>query len=445
MGDVNSRDPPDKSIVIVGASARAAAFSALRAGFQPISADLFADSDLVACCRAIRVRTADYPDALQAVIATAPPRPWLYTGALENHADLVGRIAAQRPLWGNPPEVLRRVREPFAVATYLKRAGLPHAEVRRTNGDIPAGTHWLLKPIAGAGGRGVQEYSVLSTHYSARDINSRDDNGSIDDDLGIMPVLGADNSPVAATDALATMRGDYFLQQRIDGLSCSAVFVANGRRAALLGVTQQLVAVPEFHAKPFHYCGSIGPLPVARETWQGIARLGDVLAEHFQLIGLFGIDGILRDDVFWPVEINPRYTASVEVLELISGIPFIALHRDACVSRTIPQSAPSVAGDWSRQRQPQRVLGKAILFAPAALRVSELTARASELVAWSGRWPVPRLADIPHPGTEIAAGRPICTVFAAGDSVDECRRELFAAARTIYDHGCKFGMPIVAP
>jgi hypothetical protein len=35
---------------------------------------------------------------------------------------------------------------------------------------------------------------------------------------------------------------------------------------------------------------------------------------------LFGIDGILDGERFWPVEVDPRYSASVKVLEYASGL-----------------------------------------------------------------------------------------------------------------------------
>ena len=44
----------------------------------------------------------------------------------------------------------------------------------------------------------------------------------------------------------------------------------------------------------------------------------------FGLAGWFGVDFILRDGIPWPVEINPRYTASVEIHELASGRSLLA-------------------------------------------------------------------------------------------------------------------------
>src|SRR5438094_10464728 len=100
--------PSSQPIVIFGASVRAAAFSALRAGLQPWCADLFADADLQARCPATRLAGA-YPEGFEALAAGDWPGPWLYTGGLENHPALVQRLAQRRPLWGNDETVLARV------------------------------------------------------------------------------------------------------------------------------------------------------------------------------------------------------------------------------------------------------------------------------------------------------------------------------------------------
>src|SRR5438128_59838 len=89
------------SLLIVGASVRAAAFSALRAGFHPWCIDLFADRDL--CCRVPchRIARRNYPEAIESVLHDAPPGPWMYTGGLENYPTLVDEWSVHRPLLGN--------------------------------------------------------------------------------------------------------------------------------------------------------------------------------------------------------------------------------------------------------------------------------------------------------------------------------------------------------
>src|SRR5207248_5309461 len=76
-------------LLIFGASARAAAFSALRVGLRRWCADLFADLDLQARCPAMRL-PGRYPHAFLDLAATDLPGPLMYTGGLENWPALVG-------------------------------------------------------------------------------------------------------------------------------------------------------------------------------------------------------------------------------------------------------------------------------------------------------------------------------------------------------------------
>src|SRR5439155_18688560 len=98
---------------VVGASARAAVHSLARAGLSAWAVDLFADRDLARVAPCAVCPPDRYPAALPELARQFPPGPALYTGGLENHPAVVGELAADRELWGNPPDRLERVREPF--------------------------------------------------------------------------------------------------------------------------------------------------------------------------------------------------------------------------------------------------------------------------------------------------------------------------------------------
>src|SRR5688572_18807233 len=116
-------------LTILGASARPAAFSAVRAGYAPYSLDSFADCDLATLCRAERIKR--YPQDFLGALSAAPQGPWMYTGGLENHPGLVARLARLRPLWGNPADVLSRVRDPWQLSAALSDSGLAHPGLAR--------------------------------------------------------------------------------------------------------------------------------------------------------------------------------------------------------------------------------------------------------------------------------------------------------------------------
>ncbi|MFM9196015.1 MAG: hypothetical protein ACKOWG_09790 [Planctomycetia bacterium] len=125
-------------LVILGASARALARSAAQAGWEPYAADLFCDLDLQATARQAVQVSAGYPSSLASAAAGFPSAaPWCYTGALENHPDLVDRIAKTRPLAGNAGAILRRLREPVRYSRRPPPRGWRFRKRCSRRGDCP--------------------------------------------------------------------------------------------------------------------------------------------------------------------------------------------------------------------------------------------------------------------------------------------------------------------
>ena len=126
------------------------------------------------------------------------------------------------------------------------------------------------------------------------------------------------------------------------------------RRDGARRSVRQLIGESRLNAAPFAYCGSIGPLrrrasPLERQ----IVRCGQMLGSEFGLRGLFGVDFLLdADSVAWLTEVNPRYTASVEVLEDGLGISLLGEHVQASAAFETPiardKSSTSCNRGWPR-------------------------------------------------------------------------------------------------
>jgi predicted ATP-grasp superfamily ATP-dependent carboligase len=374
----------DPSLLIVGASARAAAFSALRAGLRPECADLFGDADLEARCTVHRIGSRDYPRAFRDLACFGRPGPWLYTGALENHPELIDELAGLRqPLWGNPAAVLRRIRSPLVVSDVLRNAGLPCLAVQRGDAGPPTDGSWLLKPFAGAGGVGIRLWrGDLGPHSPGR---------------------------------------RYYWQEFIDGEPCSAIYLGDTRNATLLGVTQQLVGEPWLHAAAFHYCGSVGPLALEAPFRQVFAEIGGALTRAFALRGLFGVDCVLRGGIPFPVEVNPRYTASVEVIEHATGVRALARHQEVFEASGGRQPSPLEHGDVALRSS---VVSKGILFARERFQFPADGPWRSCVTSTADVSAMPSFADIPHGGELIEAGHPVITLFARASTIEECHQQL---------------------
>ncbi|MGE0385863.1 MAG: ATP-grasp domain-containing protein [Gammaproteobacteria bacterium] len=357
-------------LTVIGASARAPAQSAARGALRPYWIDCFGDRDLAGAWPGSRIAPGAFPGALGAALAQAPMQPWMFGAPIENDPEILDALARLRPLAGNDAGTCAAVRDPQRLAAAFDADGIARPEIATG----PRAGRWIAKPRASHGGIGVRAWTPGMPFDPHRE----------------------------------------FLQARIDGPPVAGLFLGDGRDACFVGVTAQIVGDAAFGAAGFIYCGSIGPLrcPVRQlPRWRAI---GSSLARRFALRGLFGVDAILHRGVPIPIEVNPRYTAAVEVHERAGQPPLVPLHLDACAGRLPVMTF----------RAPARCAGKAYVFAPCTL-----VAPGGD--AWiDTRWQ----ADLPAAGQRIEAGAPIVTVFGRGRDAAECLAVLRARARRILRH-----------
>ncbi|MGF1581838.1 MAG: ATP-grasp domain-containing protein [Gemmataceae bacterium] len=367
------------SLVIIGASVRAAAFSALRAGYQPWCCDLFGDRDLHLRVNARQIPPRHYPKKFVQLVENALDGSWMFTGGLENHPELVQRIHQTRELWGVSASQIRQLRNPDLLAHIYSHHGILHPRVQTQ--PPPDNECWLQKPYRSVAGQRIQEWK------SQRHINN-----------------------------------EVYYQEYINGTSTSAVYVGNGTTAELLGVTRQLIGESWLNATGFLYCGNIGVVDLNEKRTEAYRRIGNVLVTEFGLRGLFGIDCILQGDTPYPVEVNPRYTASVEVIEYSLGLTALTMHRHGCVENrdlSFPQNSTRL------------VAGKAIYYAPETFVFPEVGPWTRELNPQRNLFEMPEFADIPDAGHTIEARHPVFTFFTAGTCVSEVYQLLQKKAETI--------------
>jgi predicted ATP-grasp superfamily ATP-dependent carboligase len=329
-------------VLVVAVSARMLAQMAVADGYEVTALDRFGDVDLRAVARGA---TASSNDGLIALAADVDADAVVYGGGLENRPDLVERLADGRELLGTPPQLLAAVRDPWAIGAAAGAAGARAPETRSVADPPTLGDEavWLRKPRLGGGGRGVRRW------------------------------------------AGGRLRSTEILQRRVSGLSCSAVAIGDGRRAILLGLTEQL------HRPPgVQWTGNLAPprLPES-ELAELDGQLSAVCAEvaaRFGVRGAFGVDAIWDGRHAWVLEVNPRPTAG---LELFGPGSFAAHVRGA---RGLGLPAPGTT--------PARCARvKLVLFAERDLRAPD-----------PGWWPARLVRDIPHAGEMIARGAPVCTL-----------------------------------
>jgi predicted ATP-grasp superfamily ATP-dependent carboligase len=244
-----------------------------------------------------------------------------------------------------------------------------------TRVDVPAelanSKEWLLKPFHSGGGHGVRTWAP-GAHVSA----------------------------------------GVYAQERIGGVPASIVFVAAGGRSVPLGVSRQLIGEAAFGASEFRYCGNVlasaADEVLTDSVVQSMTALAACVTEQFGLIGLNGIDCIIRDDVPYAIEVNPRWCSSMELVEQHYGVSIFGVHATACREGVLPDF------DLRSVRRDRMAIGKAIIFASTDATLGDTRAWLTDET----------VRDVPQPGERFSTGQPICTIFATGVDAAACRAAL---------------------
>ena len=369
-----------RHLLVAGVTTRALAVSAARAGWRVTAIDAFGDVDLRAVATvefvAESAGTRFSPAAAARASRAATADAVAYTSNFENDPEAVALLARGRELLGNPPHVLEQIRNPLTLMRALRRRGFAVPDTRASAPPFISSKRWLTKPRRSGGGHGTAPWR---------------------------------GDPV---------RRPAYLQERIRGTPGSISFLADGRHAVPIGLSRQLVGEAAFGTHGFRYCGSLlagGTAPLfhrAGEVAATAAALAVAVTEEFGLVGLNGLDFIARDGIPFAIEVNPRYSASMELVEraLEPRVSLFRLHEGAC-GGVLPSGTAA----------PRHVAGKAVVFARRAVTIGE-----------TSHWAADGIADIPRPGERIGRGHPICTVFAEGRDARECHERLVKKAGRIY-------------
>ena len=360
------------TVLIAAASGRALAASARRAGYAPLVTDFFGDEDTIAAAQAhVRIRPHNGrsmdPDeliaAFHALAATHDPSGAVCGTGFEDRPDVLARIAQHWTLIGNSPATVERIKDPTFLAALCRRCGIPHPDTRPDLPNDAAG--WLAKRSGGAGG----------TH--------------------IRIVAGERTAPEA-----------YYFQRRVSGDPVSALVLADGHSAMVLGFSAQWSSpAPE---QPFRYGGAVRPAPLTRETAGALTSAVQQLTSLISLVGLNSFDFLVDGRAFHLLEINPRPGATLDIFEPRGGASMFAMHVEAC--RGILPDTPPTYG---------RAAASAIVYADRDIpRIPFLS-----WPAWVG--------DRPIAGSSISAQSPLCTVFASAATAALARKLADRRARAI--------------
>jgi predicted ATP-grasp superfamily ATP-dependent carboligase len=370
--------------VAVGASTRAMMDVMARGGRPATGAiDLYQDVDTQAMSAwSIRIRDLeDVPRMAARMTRDTGPAGILLGGGMENVPDAVESIESNPGLrlLGCPAEAIRRARDPELVAHVLSEAGLPWLKVRTGLKDSRIDDGWIAKPLKSAGGDRIY-----------RDRLPRKENPR-----------------------------EFWLQEWVRGKCCGATFVGHGEGAELLGCCLHLRSTKGHR---YRYEGSAGPVRLPKEVRECLSKMGDCLSRRLGLRGWFGIDFVVSGRRPLVLEINPRFTQSMEILDGRSVASLLAAHLAAIGQAAAREAIPSATTSG-------RLAGKRILYndADSDLRISADAHQA----LWRWNRDDQSVRDVPPASAVIPAGAPICTVWSTADSLPGVGQQLARRAHAV--------------
>jgi predicted ATP-grasp superfamily ATP-dependent carboligase len=358
--------------LVVAHSARLLAQSAARGGHRVCALDLFNDADtgrFALASEAVDWRAGEdagfeREDLLRRAERLCPPPRCLglvYGAGFEDDIEALQRLADGRELFGNPPGLVARLKDPTEFFGLLDRLSIPHPPTRLTRPEPPQG--WLYKRSGAAGGSHV--------------IDAQE----------------ADADRAAPTG--------YF-QRHARGRSLSLLFLADGRRVHVVGISRQLIRGAG--ERRYTYAGAVGPIELPAAVSRTLQQALQVLVAHTGLVGCNSVDFLLDGERPAFLEINPRPSATMDLYDEDWPGGLFNAHLQACRGL--------LPGRSVRRHATAAVRAHGIVYASARLQIAPET----RFPAWC--------SDIPRPGSDVAIDTPICTVHAGGADPSAALRQL---------------------
>jgi uncharacterized protein len=356
--------------LVVAASASILSRSLARGGWTPSAIDGFGDEDTLASCAECQVipygEAGFDPALLQSAIDRTPPTDiTLYGGGLDSFPAILGYLAERRGLLGNTPDTVRLIKTPRLFFGLLTDLGIPFPETRF---DPPKNAGpWLSKTGCSEGGAGVG--------FAANPIPSRP---------------------------------DTYFQRRITGNPMSALFLANGNHARIIGFNTLWTSTAD-PRRPFLFAGAINRAALNKTQRDAARFIVDMITGAAHLRGLNSLDFMTDADRSVRVlEVNPRPSATMALYDDDFPTGLARLHCEACDGRLPEHAAP-----------PKHVRAFRIVYAPHDVEIAPT-------LEWP-QW----CRDRPRRGCRIEKGGPICTIVAEGPNESAVLSLIEARAVTV--------------
>lgn len=370
---------PEIDLYIIGSTTRATADMARRAGLTVGCFDSYADFDLKLHAASVQHLELENnapkisPENFKQIIHKTP---WVYAGPLENSPEWLAEAQDGTSCWGNTYTTNLFLRDIWALSDQIIEAGfsIQYPRILKLH-DVPERpSQWLMKPLAGTGGWEVQS----ARKWLSRHRDSESEHG--------------------------------YWQKRIIGPTFGATILSDGGLAIVAGICRSMHGIS---GRPFAYRGSTGPIRsrLIQNLMPELIRMADWLTCKYHIQGLWNIDLAhdRRTGKWFLLEINPRPSASMEVLELAAGASLFAIHRQ--VFTRDPSWFESAQKFTESLQKSNVMILKEVIYCDRSRKFHQLDLPKIETNLWNTeRW-----ADIPCPGTRVIQGYPLMTKLRSVD------------------------------
>lgn len=350
-------------VLVAGFATRHIAQSAYAAGYDVYAVDHFCDQDLLFYTRDAMAfeELGDLEGAVEEMCRRHSPDLVVAASGAE--------AMAGRDLCGTPREKVGRFLDKLSTHQFFEETGIPTPHLL-PRGHYPA----MLKPRKGSGG-----WRNAIVHDDAEYCRWMEE-------FGDLPALS---------------------EEVVHGVPSSVCCLATGENAMAVAVNRQILRGAGDAA--FGFSGSVTPF--VNGAAPAMVRYAEHIAAKSGCIGTIGIDFVVGDTVH-AIEVNPRFQATLDTIEIATGKNLFSAHVNACQG-TLPHRRPAC----------RQVAARKILFAERDTVVRPNLARFSPLIA-----------DIPWPGTSFEEGQAVVSVYGWGAVEGEAMAMLDKHIRAIQQY-----------
>jgi predicted ATP-grasp superfamily ATP-dependent carboligase len=259
-------------------SARPFVVAAAKAGYLVDAIDAFADAQTLALAKtamAVAYNSDGFDaESLLGLISTLDTNQYLgfiYGSGFEAQPMLLQKIADIIPLIGNAATNVLAIKTAASFFSVLSLYNITHPFTCNKLPLLESGAERYLQKFSGGSG---------GTHIKT-----------------------ADDSDVLSFN--------HYFQQRIIGRSISLLFLANGLEIKEVGFNELWLSPTS--RLPFRYGGAVSNIELSFAVKQQMTQAARVLTKKFALLGLNSLDAIVRDDIVYVLEVNPRLSATFDL------------------------------------------------------------------------------------------------------------------------------------